>query len=291
MFHSFHEADEGNVEALCQHIALHFEPVTLSAIVEGTKLPKNAITVTIDDGYRNFLQHGHPIFRRHGISTTIYAVSGFADQRLWLWPDQVAFAIDNSGQKSLDVSMEGRAPLLLTLTSAPERRSAAGLLTEALKQIPNQRRLAFLATLPGLCKVEIPFAPPPAYAALSWDELRALAAEGVEIGCHTETHPILSRISNPDHLRREIRGAKEEMEQRLGFTVRHFCYPNGKTADVGNMAIECVRDSGYASAVTCSWGLNSVQESAFQIRRVPLDSQIDSGYAVELLAGLHMPLQ
>jgi len=97
MFHSFSEADRPNVEALCSHIAHYFEPVTLSAIVGDTKLPKNPITVTIDDGYRNFLRHGHPIFRRHRIPTTIYAVSGFADQRLWFWPDQVAFAMKKTG--------------------------------------------------------------------------------------------------------------------------------------------------------------------------------------------------
>ena len=72
---------------------------------------------------------------------------------------------------------------------------------------------------------------------MSWDELRAAASEGVEIGCHTETHPILSRLSNRLELEREIRGAKEHLEECLGFDVRHFCYPNGHPIDIGEAAI------------------------------------------------------
>src|SRR5271163_4375494 len=70
-FHSFSERDQANVAAICSHIARYFEPVSLSAIVDaldGVKaLPDNAITITVDDGYRNFLLHGHPIFRRNRI--------------------------------------------------------------------------------------------------------------------------------------------------------------------------------------------------------------------------------
>jgi hypothetical protein len=40
--------------------------------------------------------------------------------------------------------------------------------------------------------------------------------------------------------------------------------------------------------VTCTWGLNKVGQSPFEIRRVPLDSGIDLSYGKELLASLHM---
>ena len=105
MFHSFSERNQINVEAICAHIVRHFEPVSLSAILDaldGLKaLPDNAITVTVDDGYRNFLLHGHPIFRRNRIPATIYAVAGFSDGQLWLWPDQIEFGLRHSRQSSI----------------------------------------------------------------------------------------------------------------------------------------------------------------------------------------------
>jgi peptidoglycan/xylan/chitin deacetylase (PgdA/CDA1 family) len=118
--------------------------------------------------------------------------------------------------------------------------------------------------------------------------LRELAADGVEIGCHTDTHPILSRLHDGEQRDREIAGAKEVIERRLGFAVKHFCYPNGTPADIDDAAVASVRKAGFASSVTCSFGLNTLHVDPLRILRVPLDSQLDFTYSKELLAGLHM---
>ncbi len=104
---------------------------------------------------------------------------------------------------------------------------------------------------------------------MTWDELRAIAADGVEIGCHTETHPILSRVASPEKLEREIRGAKEFLESRLSLPVNHFCYPNGRAIDIGAAAAGMVRKAGYTSATTTTWGMNPVKADPMAIRRLP----------------------
>ncbi len=291
-FHSFSERDQPNVEAICAHIARHFEPVSLSVILDaldGLKaLPDNAITITVDDAYRSFLLHGYSIFRRHGIPVTLYAVAGFADGRLWLWPDQIEFGLRHTTRRSIRTTLGNGGPPELTLRTLQEKSGAISLLTETLKEVSNDRRLAFLAGFGDLCGVDIPSNPPSGYEAMSWDELRAVASEGVEIGCHSETHPILSRISNRLELESEIRGAKENMERRLGLDVRHFCYPNGLAMDVNEAVVRCVREAGFASAVSSTCGLNTMDADRFQLRRIPMGSGIDPHYGEELLAGLHM---
>ena len=292
VFHAFSESTRPNVESLCSHIAKHFRPLSLSDVVDtvksGKSLPANAITVTIDDGYRNFLEHGHPIFRRYSIPTTLYVVSGFASSELWLWTDTIAFGLTHTSVASLRVELEDGNGLTLGCRTPAETAFSISLLAEALKKVTNSFRVDFLSRFSDLCQVKFPREPPADRLPLHWEELRALASEGVEIGCHTATHPILSRLDDEAILRQEIQGAKREIEERTGLTVRHFCYPNGKPPDIGDAAIGQVRNSGYASAVTCSWGLNSSSTDSAQIRRVPLDSTIDYWYAVELLAGLHM---
>src|SRR6267378_1983167 len=68
MFHEFDEDYKSSLESVCEHISRHFEPLSLSAITAAVRgeasLPSNAVTVTIDDGYKNYLTHGHPIFKR-----------------------------------------------------------------------------------------------------------------------------------------------------------------------------------------------------------------------------------
>ena len=291
MFHSFKEADRPNIDALCAHIARYYEPVSLSTVVSAIEqrnpLPDNAITVTIDDGYRSFLRHGHPIFRKHRIPTTLYAVVGFADGRLWLWPDQIEFGLRHTPRTSLRTHLNGTSREFALSTPA-ERTDAIFRLSEELKEMPNEQRLAFLAEFGSLCGVEIPSGAPPEHAAMTWDELRAVAAEGVEIGCHTDSHPILSRLANAHELEREVSGARQQMEERLKMPVRHFCYPNGRAMDIGEAAIRCARDAGYASAVTCTWGLNTIATEPLEIRRTPFESAVDFRYGVELLAGLHL---
>lgn len=292
VFHSFSEAERPNVEAFCRHIVRNFEPVSLSTIVQalesGTALPDNAIHVTVDDGYRNFLLHGHPVFYRHGIPTTLYAVSGFAAGRSWLWPDLIFYALANSPLTSLQAKLDANTKLDLNFTTPAQRTSEALRLAVALTQVTNPARLAFLSEFGKLCRVEFSERPPEDRSAMTWEELRGVAAEKVEIGCHTETHPILSRQLTVAQLEQETQGAKQEMEQRLGFPVVHFCYPNGQVEDIGSESVRAVRTAGFRSAVTCSQGFNTLGAEPFYIRRILMDSTLDYQYGVELLSGLHI---
>src|SRR6185437_1879190 len=69
MFHSFAEGEQSTLDAICAEVVKAFHPVSLNAIVEAARgnqtLPDNAVTVTIDDAYRSYLEWGHPVFRRH----------------------------------------------------------------------------------------------------------------------------------------------------------------------------------------------------------------------------------
>ena len=292
MFHGFPESTTPTLASLCAHITRYYEPVSLSTILAAMRgertLPPNAITITVDDGYRDFLLHGQSEFRRWRIPSTVYVVSGFSDGRLWLWTDQVRFALEQSSKTSIEVAMQDGQMSELDLSSPELGKKASVRLTEWLKSVPNEHRVEFLRELPRLTGVEIPPTPPPCNAPLSWDELRSLAAEGVEIGCHTDTHPILSRLRNGEQRDREIAGAKELIERRLGFTVKHFCYPNGLPQDIDDAVVESVRKAGFESSVTCSYGLNTLHVDPLLILRVPLDSELDLAYSMELLAGLHM---
>ena len=55
-------------------------------------------------------------------------------------------------------------------------------------------------------------------------ELRRLADQGIEIGCHSRTHRDLAGAS-ADQLAAEIGGAKRELEKAIGRPVSTFCYP------------------------------------------------------------------
>lgn len=83
-------------------------------------------------------------------------------------------------------------------------------------------------------------------AALSWDDLRALADEGWEVGSHTVTHPRLTTLERVE-LRAEVRESKARIEAELGRPCVSFAYPWG-LVDEG--VEREVRSAGYEVAFT-----------------------------------------
>jgi len=98
---------------------------------------------------------------------------------------------------------------------------------------------------------------------MGWDEARALAAEGMEIGSHSRTHPFLTSLSESE-MEREIRGSKDLIEDRLGRPVRFFSYPHG-LHDVRCRRL--VAGAGYTGACSTRFGGNGVRTDPFQLHR------------------------
>ncbi len=62
---------------------LGYQPVSLEQVrahyVEGAPLPKGAVLITFDDGYRDNLLNAVPVLRRHGYPAVIFVPIGFLD--------------------------------------------------------------------------------------------------------------------------------------------------------------------------------------------------------------------
>jgi len=278
MYHRF--SDRGDLAGQCAHIRANYAPVAMAKVAawleHGAELPENALAVTVDDGYRDFYQVAYPVFREYGIPATVYLVSEFLDRKLWLWVDQVRYAF-----------LHGQAPRA-DLATPQSRQRAAYEMTEAAKRIPNAERLRLLAGLPDQLRVALPREAPPEYEPLRWDEVREMAAAGIEFGAHTRTHPVLSRVPGADELADEIAGSKRQIERQLGRPVEHFCYPNGSIEDFGADAVEAVRSAGFRTAVTTGKGLNYPGADRFQLVRVGVEPGLDQDYFARCAAGFRV---
>ena len=84
---------------------------------------------------------------------------------------------------------------------------------------------------------------------LTLDECQSIAKR-FEIGSHTLTHALLTRIPI-DEAEREIRLSKLALEGIFGQEIKSFCYPRGYGND---RLIEAVRKSGYTYARNTSVG-------------------------------------
>ncbi len=85
---------------------------------------------------------------------------------------------------------------------------------------------------------------------MSWSRIRDLPRYGIEVGSHGLNHKRLNGL-DAKTLREEVTGSKTVIEDKLGLTVSHFCYPYGNH-DLA--ALHAVAAAGYVSAVTCQRG-------------------------------------
>lgn len=69
----------------------------------------------------------------------------------------------------------------------------------------------------------------PRAAVLSWSEASSLRSLGFHIGAHGRTHVALDRC-DPAALEIELRGSREEIEDRLGCACPLLAYPYGRTS-------------------------------------------------------------
>ncbi len=78
---------------------------------------------------------------------------------------------------------------------------------------------------------------------LSWDELRDLVRDGLEIGSHGHTH-----IRFGNRAGEELRVSKELIRANLGTDARIFAYPYGRRRDIDLRAKGSLSASGYEMA-------------------------------------------
>jgi peptidoglycan/xylan/chitin deacetylase (PgdA/CDA1 family) len=290
MYHRFARETDG-LRQQCEIMRRDYNPVTLKSVSEhlhtGTPLPRNAVAITIDDGYRDFLLYGYPVFQEYDIPTTAFLVSDFLDGKLWQWWDAIRYSLLHTERKSLSLELPPTTECFTTsLATDEERRLAHRNLVERLKLLKNSERLHVCQTLPELLGVELPKSPPEDLAPLRWSEVRELADNGVEFGAHTKTHPILSRISDREQLREEIEGCKKRLDEELGAPAIHFCYPNGRRIDFDEATLELVKESGFHTAVTTERGMNFAGADPLLLRRLAVDPSDPPPYFQELLAGV-----
>ena len=86
---------------------------------------------------------------------------------------------------------------------------------------------------------------------LTWDQVREMAAGGIDFGSHTVNHQLLTTIPS-DKVQEEVRGSRRGIEKELGKEIVAFSYPNG---DCDAESRRIVVDNGFDLAFGTEPGL------------------------------------
>jgi peptidoglycan/xylan/chitin deacetylase (PgdA/CDA1 family) len=204
---------------------------------------------TFDDGYADNLTHALPVFQAYDAPFTIYVTTGLIEGDADIWWLELEEAIARLDRVCVTV---GGREFDLPARSAAEKQAAWDAIYWPLRDaaIAERRRIASaLMAEAGIGRDAL-------FATLAprWEDLRRAArGKHLRIGAHSLTHPPLSRLSEAD-AHREMAESQHILEDRLGFSVRHFAYPFGDPDSVGRREYALAREIGFATAVTTERG-------------------------------------
>lgn len=230
----------------------------------GSVLDHDLLVLTFDDGYLGNYEAAWPVLRKLGVSATIYLTTGFLDGEE-LWFDFARRAFEG-------IAVMGSTPRQ-RLQECLDSAFGGGLVTgdadslvERLKYSkPADREEALECLRKHASRVAEPARP------MNWDQAREMSRSGIEMACHTVTHPILSTLEKADQ-ETEILQSRQRVGEEIGETPTTFAYPNGSRRDYDAATLEILKRSDFAAACTTRRGSNRLGCDPLTLRRLGVGS-------------------
>jgi len=243
----------------------------VAALRAGRRLHPAELALTFDDGYADFAEVAWPFLRKRGIPATVFVPTGFIDTDRLPWSDELGFLFRHTPVVSLNLELGGEN-FRVSWSGEFGKQDAFARLKVRLKNLPGELLNQAMAKLRTLLEVGAH----PTSRVLTSEQIRRLAAEGVEFGSHTVDHVIVGKVGE-SVAAWEIFESRRRLKELLGRAPAGFCYPNGQPGDYNETTDRLVREAGYEFACLTVGGINARGACPYHLRRgwtggVPLES-------------------
>ncbi|WP_019140771.1 polysaccharide deacetylase family protein [Noviherbaspirillum massiliense] len=241
-------------------------------------LPPRAVCITFDDGYRSVYELAVPILKDCGVHATVFVTTGYLGKGS-MWNDRIIEAVQRHEAGSVDLRHIGLGNH--PLKTMEDRRKLIDSLTARAKYLPPDGRAMMIRELET--SLGSRRSPP---LMLTPRQVGELARQGIEIGGHTVSHPILTSLEDETACY-EIAACKTQLESLTGRPVRLFAYPNGKPGkDFNERHIRMTREAGFVAAFTTALGAATREHDRFQLPRCRPWDRTPSLFGLRLLRWL-----
>jgi len=242
-------------------------------------IPPRAVLITCDDGLRNTLTDMLPVLESEGVSCLFFVLGACChDEESGLWYEELyqlmAGELDNAKDAGGLADFHSRWWQTVRVAS----------------RLDLDERKEWMRNLRSRCGKATDRSATRRWCLLNADQLRQLAAAGMEIGAHTVSHPILSACGE-DLARREFEDSKRELERVLGRPVWAFAYPFGNPGTMGDREVRLAREAGFTCAFVNTGGGVVDRSQPFALSRTHVTAQMNLAEFEAHVTGLHERLQ
>lgn len=251
----------------------HFNVVTPEQFVErlrrGEPFDDATCLITFDDGWIDNFTNALPLLRKHALPAVVFLPTGFIGTDRCFWQERLArllyrlHGLYRTDPSETSAIVEGYGLKQVFRSKGAELKREIHDYVRALKSLPEEEVERMAEAVAAVVR-EHGGAEAHPDRFLSWDEVRAMAADGVRFGSHAVTHRILTRLDRGT-VARELAQSQREIADRLGAPVELLAYPNG---DSNSEVAEAARTAGYAAAFTTRPGTVAAGEHPYLVPRV-----------------------
>lgn len=257
-----------NFEKHMRYLRDHYEILRLDVPIESwfKNQSKDAVIVTFDDGYYDFLQNAVPIMEKYDIPATVFVSTGNIDSQYENWTDSILRAVFSDAKQRDSYTFEteyyrGKFPTgnweekykfykmireLFIVSSATRRKQYEQQLLEWAGLTMEGRRSRKIMTTKELLEIS--------------------ARKEISIGAHTVTHCSLKHqeVSEQQY---EIRESKRILEEITGQEVKLFAYPFGTQNHYSDVTIRLLQEAGFEKAVVAFPDVISENTNIYELNR------------------------
>lgn len=254
---------------LLDYIHQRMQPVSLETFLEtrsGLDVHGRPLClITFDDAWSDTATRAMPLLKERHISAIVFVPAGVVGRREGFWVEQLRRAWGNP-------SVGARLGLLADRVG-PSRERVHRLedAVEWLKRMPAVKRQSILEGLLPRASREGTEA---VDAIMTWEQVTEVQNQGIEVGGHTVTHPLLT-YEDDKTVEQELCVGRKLLEEKLLKPVRAFAYPNG---DWDQRVREKVKEAGYVCAFTTEARRYGRKDDSFAIPRFLLHDGNVTGF-------------
>jgi peptidoglycan/xylan/chitin deacetylase (PgdA/CDA1 family) len=245
-------------------------PLAACEQLSAGRLPARAAIISFDDGYRDNHDVALPILKRHGMPAAFFIATGYLGDGVQ-FNDRLVEAFRELHADAFDAQGLGLGTLP---TATPEAKlRALERVREAIKYLEPAARSEAVERVEKACGAAAAVQRRPRIM-MTPEEVKALAANGMEIGGHTVTHPILRSVDDATAAA-EIRSGREALASVLDRPPTLFAYPNGRPGrDFDRRHAEMAREAGFAYAFSTERGVATAATDPMMLPRfMPWDTE------------------
>lgn len=251
---------ERHLKWLMKNTKLLSEDELINIVSNGKLVSRICSLITFDDGYIDNYTLAYPILRRLGIPAIYFIPSGQIISRQLGWWDLIAYLIRNTKKTSIFYNNE-----IVNLQNDDE---SIHLFQKIMKTKPYEETSDLLQKLSEACDFPLPNIETQSKELMTWNQIREVSQNGIDIGSHTHSHRVLSTISS-DEQSYELRSSKLIIEKEIGKKVRTIAYPVGGYKHFSPETMRIAAECGYEAAFSFNTGINNQSNlSTYDIKRI-----------------------